>query len=97
MEDHEICQAIHKRQRLRFWYRGGIRTVEPYASGVGDNGRPLLRAYQVSGHSRSREQGWKLFQVDEIHEFAVLPETFVEPQAGYMRNDPTMTKIYCEI
>ena len=52
MEEHEICHSIRKRRRVRFWYRGGVRTVEPYAYGVGDGGRPLLRAYQVSGHSR---------------------------------------------
>lgn len=97
MEEHEICDAIHKRQRVRFQYRGGVRTVEPYAYGVGDGGHPLLRAYQVSGYSRSRERGWKLFHVEEISDFTVLEETFEAPREGYMRNDPTMTKIYCEL
>jgi hypothetical protein len=97
MEDFEICNAIHKRQRLRFWYRGGIRTVEPYAFGVSDGGHPILRAYQVSGYSRSLQQGWKLFHIEEIHEFELLPEIFEAPHEGYLRNDPTMTKIYCEI
>jgi hypothetical protein len=97
MEDHEICQAIHHRRCLEFWYRGGIRKVEPYAYGVSDGGHPILRAYQVAGHSHSLSEGWKLFRVDEIHEFAVLDETFAGPREGYMRNDPTMTKIYCEL
>jgi len=97
MEDHEICDAIHKHHCLRFWYRGGTRTVEPYAFGISDGGHPILRAYQLSGWSRSREHGWKLFRVDEIREFTVLEETFDDPQEGYMRNDPTMTKIYCEL
>lgn len=56
-----------------------------------------MRAYQVSGRSPSHEQGWKLFHVDEISDFAALQETFEAPRAGYMRNDPTMTKIYCEL
>jgi len=97
MEDREICDAVHKRRRVRLWYRGGLRTVEPYAYGVADGGHPVLRAYQVSGYSRSREQGWKLFRVDEIKEFTPLDENFTGPQPGYMRNDPTMTKIYCEL
>jgi hypothetical protein len=97
MEDHEICQAIHHRRCLQFWYRGGTRKVEPYAYGVSDGGHPILRAYQVEGHSHSRSQGWKLFQAEEIREFEVLDETFEAPRAGYMRNDPTMTKIYCEL
>jgi len=97
MEDREICDAVHKRRRVRFWYRGGLRTVEPYAYGVADGGHPILRAYQVSGYSRSRERGWKLFHADEIKEFTMLDEVFKDPQPGYMRNDPTMTKIYCEL
>jgi len=97
MEEHEIYTAIHKRRRVRFWYRGGVRVVEPYAYGVADSGRPILRGYQVSGYSHAHAQGWKLFRVEEIREFALLDETFAEPHDGYMRNDPTMTKIYCEL
>ena len=97
MEDFEICDAIHKRRRVSLWYRGGVRTVEPYAFGADDGGHPILRAYQVSGYSQSRAAGWKLFRVDEIREFTVLAETFERPHDGYMRNDPTMIKIYCEL
>lgn len=97
MNEHELCDAIHRRRRVRFWYRGGMRTAEPYAYGVDDGGHPILRALQVSGYSRSRGHGWKLFRVEEIEEFRMLDETFPEPEEGYMRNDPAMTKIYCEI
>ena len=97
MEEHEICNAICKHQRVRFWYRGGIRTVEPYAYGVADGGHPVLRGYQVSGYSWSREQGWKLFRVEEMAEFTPLEERYERPKEGYMRSDPTMVKIYCEI
>jgi len=93
----EICTAIHKRRRLQFRYDSGVRVVEPYAYGVGDGGRELLRAYQISGFSRSREQGWKLFHVDEMNDIQILEEGFEEPRLGYMRNDPSMTKIYCEL
>ncbi|TWB47693.1 WYL domain-containing protein [Nitrospirillum viridazoti] len=97
MEDHTISDAIHKHRRLRFWYRGGVRTVEPYAFGVADGGHPVLRAYQVSGFSRSLEQGWKLFHLEEMRDTTVLEETFDHPRQGYMRNDPAMVKIYCEL
>jgi hypothetical protein len=93
----DICTAIHKRRLLQFWYPSGIRVVEPYAYGVGEGGRELLRAYQVSGFSHSREEGWKLFHVDDIHELELREETFDAPRLGYMRNDPTMTKVYCEL
>ena len=39
----------------------------------------------------------KLFRVDEIREFTMLDEIFEARQPGYMRNGPTMTKIYCEL
>jgi len=97
MEEHEICDAIYHRCQARFWYRGGIRIVEPHAYGVDASGHPILRAYQISGYSRSRSEGWKLFRVDEVREFEALSETFRGPRDGYMRNDPTMTKIYCEL
>ena len=97
MEEHEICDAIHRRQRARIWYRGGHRVIEPHAFGVGDGGGAYLRAYQVSGQTHSVDQGWKLFHLEEIEEFKALDETFDGPRAGYMRNDPNMTKIYCEL
>ncbi len=92
----EICDAIHKRRRLRFSYGGGERIVEPYVYGASET-HGLLRAYQVSGFSPSRERGWKLFRVEEIGDIALLEETFDSPQSGYMRNDPCFEVIYCEV
>jgi hypothetical protein len=97
MEEHEICDAIHHRRRLRFWYRGGFRMIEPYAYGVDDGGRPILRAYQVEGFSRSLDHGWKLFEIGEIKKPTTVDQTFDAPHQGYMRNDPTMTTSYCKI
>ena len=92
----ELCHAIHRRRRIQFRYEPGVRIVEPYAYGVGDGGHELLRAYQLAGDSLSREEGWKLFHVDKMSEISVLDEMFDEPRLGYMRNDPSMVKIYCE-
>jgi predicted DNA-binding transcriptional regulator YafY len=92
----ELCRAIHERRSIRFGYEPGVRVVEPYAYGVGDGGHELLRAYQLAGDSYSREEGWKLFHVEKMSNIAVLDETFEEPKLGYMRNDPSMTLIYCE-
>lgn len=92
----DICRAIHHRQRLRFYYDGGTRVVEPYAYGACET-HELLRAYQLSGFSRSRERGWKLFRVEEISDIELLDERFEEPQAGYMRNDPCLEVVYCEL
>lgn len=92
-----IRDAIHQHRLLQLSYEPGTRVVEPYAYGVNDGGHELLRAYQISGESHSREEGWKLFRVDEIEDVVALDETFQEPRLGYMRNDPSMTMIYCEL
>jgi hypothetical protein len=91
-----ICDAIHKRRQMRIAYGGGERVIEPYAYGASET-HELLRAYQVSGFSLSRERGWKLFHVEDITEMTVLEEPIGEPRQGYMRNDPCMEVIYCEI
>ena len=93
----DICDAIHQRRLLQFSYEPGLRIVEPYAYGVGDGGHDLLRAYQVSGDSFSREEGWKLFHGEKMSDIVMLEETFAEPRLGYMRNDPSMGMVYCEI
>ena len=92
----DLCAAIHHRCRIQFGYEPGMRIVEPYAYGVGDGDHELLRAYQISGDSFSREEGWKLFHVDKMSDITLFDETFDEPRLGYMRNDPSMTMIYCE-
>ena len=93
----DICDAIHKRRLLQFSYEPGVRLVEPYAYGVGDGGHEFLRAYQISGDSFSREEGWKLFHVEKMSNIAALEETFENPRLGYMRNDPGMIMVYCEL
>ncbi|HEX9836706.1 MAG TPA: WYL domain-containing protein [Alphaproteobacteria bacterium] len=95
---NDICDAIHKRKRLRLTYRGGARVVEPYAYGTDAGGAEILRGYQLSGHSESgAPRAWKLFRVAEIGEVAVLEDTFPGPRQGYLRNDPSMSSVYCEI
>ena len=54
-------------------------------------------AYQLSGFSRSRKTGWKLFRVEEIGELATLKRHFITPHEGYMRNDPCMEIVYAEV
>ena len=93
----EICTAIHKRRLLQFYCEPGDRIVEPYVYGVGPGGRELLRAYQRAGQSHSREEGWKVFHVDELQDIFIRDDGFEAPRLGYMRNEPSMTKIYAEL
>jgi len=92
----DICKAIQDRRQLQISYDGGKRVIEPYVYGACE-ARELLRAYQLSGFSRSRKRGWKLFRVEDIAELKVLKKRFVAPHEGYMRNDPCMEIVYSEI
>lgn len=92
----DICKAIRNRRRLRISYDGGKRVIEPYVYGACE-AHGLLRAYQLSGFSRSRKTGWKLFRVEDIEELKVLKEHFDAPHEGYMRADPCMEVIYAEV
>ena len=92
----DICKAIRHRRRLRIAYDGGNRVIEPYVYGACESDE-LLRAYQLSGFSRSRKSGWKLFRVGAIEELKVLKERFEAPHEGYMRNDPCMEVVYSEV
>jgi len=95
--ESDIYTGIHGRRLLEFVYRGRRRVVEPYAYGADAGGHPILRAYQASGESDSGVPAWKLFRFEEIAELNILEDTFEGPRAGYMRNDPAMTKVYCEL
>jgi hypothetical protein len=97
VSDAEICSAIHGHHLVRFIYRGKQRIAEAYAYGLDAGGHPILRAYQVAGESDSGVPAWKLFRLEEVAECAVLDDTFDAPREGYMRNDPAMTKVYCEV
>ena len=95
--DSDLTTAIQGKRLVRFRYRDHERIVEPYAFGADDGGRPILRAYQTGGTSGSRNHGWKLFRVEEIKALEILEQTYDTPRTGYMRNDPSMTKIYSEV
>jgi hypothetical protein len=97
IDESDFYTAIYGRWLLRFAYRGHECVVEPYAYGTDDGGHPILRAYQIGGTGDPRKRGWKLFRVDRIKGLQVLDATFGELHPGFMRNEPTMRRIYCEI
>lgn len=95
----KIRAAIQNRNLLRLTYDGGFRTVEPHAYGHNDSkDHDLLRAYQVSGSSKSFEYvGWKLFRCDEIQAIEVLSDHFGAARLGYKRGDGALDRIYAEL
>ena len=94
-----ICSAIDCRQVINFYYRAGIRSVEPFCLGVimpGDN--ELLLCYQVSGYSEfGGVVGWKLFRFSEIYNLEITSEHFTGIRPGYNPDDLFMTTIYCHV
>jgi hypothetical protein len=62
-----LRKAIHERREVRFYYDGGIRTVEPYVYGAMASGEESLIGYQTGGYSSpSRPHGWCLLEVSKI-------------------------------
>jgi hypothetical protein len=102
MRNRSICQAIHNRRLLHFYYELDARTVEPHAYGITRENDEVLHAYQVAGGSRSKGKsrqyrGWKVFRIEEINRLTVLEQTFVKPRPGYNRSDKAMSRIFCQV
>ena len=73
--NQNICSAIRDKKIIAFYYDGGLRNIEPYCYGVTKNGSEILRAFQISGFSRSRNpKGWKLFSLSKISNLKILDE-----------------------
>lgn len=82
------AQAIRERRLLSFTYDGLPRTVVPAVYGHNWRGAKTLRAYQVSGASRSAtDQPWRLFTVAKIASCVVVDERFADAPPGYRRPD----------
>ena len=79
-----IRRAIEDRRVLRIYYDGGERVIEPHCLGRGRQGQQLLRAWQVSGYSRSRQpEAWKLFRVENIVDVGMTGDGFAGARPGY--------------
>lgn len=93
-----ICEAINSRQVIRFNYKGGLRTVEPFCHGISTAGNEVLRGYQTSGYSESGNPvEWKLFRVAEISGLDMTSEHFSGIRQGYNPHDSAMTTVHCHV
>ena len=96
--NQKICSAIRGKKIIAFYYDGGLRRIEPYCYGVTKKNNEVLRAFQISGYSRSRKPiGWKLFSVSKISNLKILDETFQSIRREYNPKDPVMSRIFCRI
>lgn len=93
-----LCSAIRSRELVRFYYNGGIRTVEPHCYGLSAAGPEPLRGYQIGGYSETGEPiGWKLFQVSKMSSLSVMDERFTGPRPSYNPDDSAMEVIFCQL
>ena len=93
-----ICQAVNQMSLLEFEYDGGPRLVQPHCYGLSTAGNPVLRAYQLSGTSKSGAPvDWKLFNVNKMSNIRISSQSFDKAHEGYKPNDSAMTIIYCQL
>ena len=96
-----IVYAVRNRRVLLvdYYCPRGFRRVEPHACGVNQRGNEVVRAFQVSGPSRSGEprRHWKMMRLDRIRDLVVLEETFQQARPGYSSGDDHMTTILAEL
>lgn len=95
----KICSAIDSRKVISFYYRGGIRFVEPFCCGIHKIfGNEVLRGYQIKGFSEfGNPFGWKLYLVNEISKLVITDDNFKGDRKNYVPNDPMIEKIVCKI
>lgn len=79
-----FIEAARHRRLVRLVERTGeVREVEPYLVFVAPKGQRRLHFYQVRGDSRSAQpQGWKVTDLERVHEADVLGESF-SPRGDY--------------
>lgn len=93
-----ICDAISRRARMRISYDGGRRLIEPHCHGTSTAGNEVLRAFQVSGFSKSGETtGWKMFRVAKIASTEILRDEFETNRPGYNPADRGMAHVHCHV
>jgi len=94
----KVCEAISKRAKMKVWYNGGTRIIEPHCHGVSTAGNEVLAAFQTSGHSNSGKPfEWKFFDVSKMQQVEILNETFKDNRPLYNPNDKRMTSIHCHV
>ena len=74
-----ICAAIRSKNEMEIFYNGGTRIIEPHCHGISKAGNEVIRAYQVSGYSKSRNVPfWRLFDVSKISGMRIREQKFLQ-------------------
>lgn len=93
-----ICNVYYKAEQNGVVLQGN-RRIEPYTIGVSRKGHIVVRAWLLSGISKTGNErinvtpGWRLFRVDRIYNIGVTYNTFTIPRKGYNKEDRGMSEI----
>lgn len=82
----DIQRAINGHNIVELEYDDGIsgkRKVEVYVLGTMPSGANVIRAYQISGPTKTRNNGWKIFRLDKIRSFNVTEQVFTNPRPKF--------------
>lgn len=99
----KINDAIAKSYAVKIKYHSeyddadGERVIQPVAYGLTKAGKPVIRAYQPLGDTKTKVPAWKFFLVSGIQEWKPMyKNVFEEPPAdGFNPNgDKTMSVVY---
>lgn len=85
----DIQRAINNHNIVELEYDDGIsgkRMVEVYALGTMPSGSSVIRAYQISGPTKTRNNEWKIFRLDTIRSFKVTDQVFTKARPKFNKN-----------
>lgn len=93
-----IEQAIAQKRRLKLYYAGYSRIVEPYAFGLDVNGQSLLLCFQIGTQGETRApNNWGFVHLQELVSMKLLEESFDRFQSGYIRNHPAFHTVLIQV
>jgi predicted DNA-binding transcriptional regulator YafY len=94
----DLVRAISEKRSIEFVYKAGrTRIVEPHDYGLRGQ-TELLLAFQLSGESRSgAAQGWKLFDVAQIHQLRVLERRFAGSRADHSQHHGSWDTLFARV
>lgn len=89
----KLMAAVAERKVVAFDIRGKHCTAEPYAVGVGHDGKVRFSAYQLSGPTLVPAFYWMYESVLSLSALALTEESF-EPRAGHDALDTRFMNFY---
>jgi len=94
-----IEQAIAQKRRLKLYYAGYSRIVEPYAFGLDANGQSLLLCFQfgIQGNDMRAPNNWGFVHPEQLVSMKLLEESFDRFQSGYIRNHPAFHTVLIQV